>query len=151
MDKPARKPRETVLTAEQFAQLLSFVNDQEFRDYLSFVWLTGCRAMEIRILEKRHVDGNVITLPASEAKGGKHPRVIYLSDSALTIIKRLCEEHPTGPLFRTPDNRAWTANSVRLRFKRRTTKRKNRRAGYEVGNTGIMCHDASSLVGYQCP
>ncbi|WP_428305821.1 tyrosine-type recombinase/integrase [Lacipirellula sp.] len=117
MDKPARKPRELVLTPEQFKQVMSHVTDQEFRDYLNFLWLTGCRAMEIRIIERRHVDGGTITLPASEAKGKKHVRVIYLNDAGKKIINRLIKVNPNGPLFRNLGGIPWNANSVRCRFR----------------------------------
>lgn len=127
MEKPSRKPREVVITQEQFTELLSYVPDQEFQDYLVFLWNTGCRAMEIRILEKRHVDGATITIPASEAKGKKHARVIYLNDTAKCIIDRLCKQHPKGPLFRTTAGKQWTANAVRCRFTRTNKPGKTKR------------------------
>ncbi len=100
LEKPSRSPRELTLTADQFQELLSFVPDVEFQDYLRFVWNTGCRAMEIRIIEKRHFDGATITIPASEAKGKKYTRVIYLNEVALKIVQRFVEQHPKGPIFR---------------------------------------------------
>jgi integrase len=118
VDRPVRKPRELVLTPEQFAELLTYVPDEEFTDYLTFLWNVGCRAMEIRLIEKRHFDGKTITLPASKAKGRKYPRVIYPTDTARGIIQRLALKHPTGPLFRTTVGKPWTANSVRCRFTR---------------------------------
>lgn len=117
MEKPPREARETVLTPSQYRKMLSYVTDAEFRDYLVFLWNTGCRAMEIRLLEKRHFDGMTLTLPASEAKGKKHPRVIYLNDVALPMIQRLIKEYPMGPLFRTAKGKEWKANTVRCRFR----------------------------------
>jgi integrase len=122
MEKPPRSPRETVLTANQFRQLLSHIPDAEFRDYLIFMWNTGCRAMEIRLIEKRHFDGETITLPASQAKGKKHARVIYLNDVALALVNRLAKAYPTGPLFRTKKGDGWKANTVRCRFRTLKTK-----------------------------
>jgi integrase len=116
-----------VLSPDQFAELLTHVPDQEFRDYLLFLWNTGCRAMEIRLIEKRHYDGTTITLAASEAKGKKKPRVIYLNDPAREIIERLCKIHPTGALFRTVEGKQWTANSVRCRFTRTNKPGKTKR------------------------
>ncbi len=86
MEKPTRSPRELVINQEQFTELLSHVPDAEFRDYLLFVWNTGCRAMEVRVIAKRHFDGSTITLPAAEAKGKKYPRVIYPNEVAMGII-----------------------------------------------------------------
>ncbi len=124
MEKPSRRPREVVLTQDQFRTMIGFVKDEEFRDYLEFLWQTGCRAMEVRIIEARHVDGSVVTLAASEAKGKRRPRTIYLNDVALAIVKRRCKLFPTGPIFRDTKGRPWTANTVRLRFKRRTKTKK---------------------------
>lgn len=120
IEKPTRKPREAVLNEEQFGKLLSHVPDQEFRDYLCFMWETGCRPQEIRVLESRHRDGERIILEASNSKGEKYNRVIYLNDAAGKIFARMgiC----SGPIFRNSLGRPWTANSVRCRF--RTLKRK---------------------------
>jgi integrase len=117
MKRPSRSPRELVLTQDQFRQMLVYVEDQEFRDYLEFLWQTGCRAMEIRIIEARHFDGEMITLPRSKAKGKRHARHIYLNPVALEIVKRRCEQFSSGPIFRNPSGKPWTANNVRRRFK----------------------------------
>lgn len=137
MEKPSRQPRELVISQEQFQELLSHVPDDEFQDYLLFMWNTGCRAMEVKALEKRHFDGSMLTLPASEAKGKKHPRVIYLNEVALGIVQRLVAEHPTGPLFRRPDCKPWTANAVRLRFRRKTPQGKVLGLAEKLGIPGL--------------
>ena len=116
IEKPSRKPRETALTEKQFRDLLTHVGDQEFRDYLCFMWETGCRPQEIRLIEWRHHEDGVVTLEASNSKGKKYNRVIYLNDAAKKIVQRL--EGRTGPIFRNSSGRPWTANSVRCRFRR---------------------------------
>lgn len=119
VEKPSRKPREAVLTEQQFQELLGHVRDQEFRDYLQFMWETGCRPQEIRLIQRKHIDGNRITLERNSSKGEKYNRVIYLNESAREILGRL---KGTGPLFRNSKGNPWTANSVRCRF--RTLKKK---------------------------
>jgi integrase/recombinase XerC len=120
IEKPSRKPREAVLTEEQFQQMLRYVGGQEFIDYLTFIWETGCRAQEIRVIEWRHRDGDKIILELANSKGEKYNRVIYLNETAGAIIDRLSKR--TGPIFRNSNGKPWTANSVRCRFK--TLKRK---------------------------
>ena len=46
--------------------------------------------------------------PPSESKGKKHHRVLFLNDAALAIVKRRCEQYPTGMLFRNSCGNAWT-------------------------------------------
>jgi integrase len=137
MEKPSRRPREVVLTQEQFRKLVSLVPDTEFRDYLEFMWQTGCRAMEVRIIEASHVDGSVVTLAASEAKGKKRQRYIYLNTVALGIVQRRCKAHPRGPIFRDTKGQPWTANTVLLRFKRRTPKGKLLGLAAKMGIPGL--------------
>ncbi len=119
MEKPSRKPREAVLTEKQFHELLGHVKDQEFRDYLCFMWETGCRPQEIRLIERKHRDCNMIVLERQSSKGEKYNRVIYLNHAAKEILDRL---NKSGPLFRNSNGKPWTANIVRCRF--RTLKRK---------------------------
>lgn len=137
MEKPSRSPRNLAINQEQFTELLTHVSDAEFRDYLLFLWNTGCRAMEIHIIAKRHFDGSTITLPAAEAKGKKHPRVIYPNEVALGIIQRLATKYPAGPLFRRPDGKPWTANAVRLRFRRKTPAGKVLGLAERIGVPGL--------------
>lgn len=48
-------------------------------------------------------------LPQSESEGKKKKkkRVVYLSEAALDITKRLMKENPTGPLFRNQAGNPW--------------------------------------------
>lgn len=120
IEKPSRKPREAVLTEEQFDELLSHTTDRAFCDYLRFMWETGCRPQEIRLVESRHRDGQRIILEASNSKGEKYNRVIYLNQAAREVFDRLATQ--IGPVFRNSAGNPWTANSVRCRF--RALKRK---------------------------
>ena len=87
---------------------------------LTFIWETGCRPQEIRVIEWRHRDGDKIILELTNSKGKKYNRVIYLNEAARAIFDRLSKR--TGPIFRNSKGKPWTANSVRCRFK--TLKRK---------------------------
>jgi integrase len=120
IEKPSRKPRETFLTEKQFQKMLGYVGDQEFHDYLTFMWETGCRPQEIRVIAWKHRDGDRITLELANSKGEKYNRVIYLNKAAQAIFDRLSKR--TGPIFRNSKGNPWNANSVRCRF--RTLKRK---------------------------
>ncbi|MGZ0172910.1 MAG: tyrosine-type recombinase/integrase, partial [Planctomycetales bacterium] len=55
-DKPSRKRREVVYSPAEFQAILNAIPDREFRDLLEFLWETGCRPIEARILEATHVD-----------------------------------------------------------------------------------------------
>lgn len=96
--------------------MVGYVDNQGFRDYLNFMWETGCRPQEIRIIEHRHRDIERVILEASNSKGERYNRVIYLNDVAREIFERLQDR--TGPIFRNSQDNPWTANSVRCRFRK---------------------------------
>lgn len=114
-DKPRRKKRETVLSIEQWEELMGHV-----RDLLTFMWEVGCRPIEARSMEAKHIDLNagLVVFPASQAKGERHERVIYLTDVALEICKRLSVVWAEGPIMRNTKGRPWTKDSINCRFTR---------------------------------
>ncbi|HWB08665.1 MAG TPA: tyrosine-type recombinase/integrase, partial [Pirellulales bacterium] len=116
--KPKGGVRSTVLSAEDFDELLSLGRNNEFRELLTFAWETGARAAECLAVERRHVDldGGRIVFPVEEEKMERAPRVIYLSDTALGIIRKLCLRHPQGALFRNSGGEPWTTNAVNCAF-----------------------------------
>lgn len=122
--KPRGGKKEQVVSAGEFQKLLDNTADQEFKDLLTVTWETGCRPQESLRVEARHVDlaGARWFFPASEAKGGKIPRVVYLTPAALEITNRLMKKHPQGPLFRNTDGLPWTPDATNCRFQ--TIKRK---------------------------
>ena len=91
-----------MVSGEEFTAIIERVDDAEFKDLLTAAWETGCRPQEVCRVEARHVDiANARwVFPISEAKGKRKARVVYLSDKALEITKRLLKEHPEGPIFR---------------------------------------------------
>ena len=100
---PAGEPV-TLQEAKDFAR----VTEPCFRDVLAFCWETGCRVQEVRQIEARHVrlDRGRVELPPPEAKGKKRWRIIYLTDKAKGLVKRLVKRRPKGPLFVNRDRSA---------------------------------------------
>jgi integrase len=118
IEKPAPKRREQVLTKAEFDRLLAEVKDAAFRDVLEFCWETGCRVQEVRLIEASHfrADRGRIEIPPGMAKGKKRWRIIYLTDRAEAIVRRLHKLHSTGPVFRNVDGRPWDAQNFNCRF-----------------------------------
>lgn len=119
-DKPQRQRREVVYTPTEFAELLEAIPDEPFRDLLEFLWETGCRPIEARILERRHVDleKQIAILPPSCNKTRKAERVIILTDRATEILQRRIESSDDGFVFRNLRGRPWTKDSINCRFQR---------------------------------
>jgi len=120
MKKPAAGKREQIVTTAQYDAVLHRTPDQAFKDLVTVTWETGCRPQESLRVEARHVDlvGGRWVLPASESKGKRIPRVIYLTPKALEITKRVMQANPTGPMFRNRDGGKWTPFAVNCRFRR---------------------------------
>ncbi len=120
LEIPGGVPREVFVSADEFAQLLEFVPDPNFVELLTVTYETGCRPQESLRVEARHVDikRSRWVFPASEAKTKSMPRVVYLSESAVTITRRLVLAHPEGPLFRNANGRPWTKDSAGCAFDR---------------------------------
>ncbi|SMP77076.1 Site-specific recombinase XerD [Neorhodopirellula lusitana] len=133
-EKPSRKRREVVYSDTEWQELRGYVNDTAFGDLLDFMWETGCRPLEARMLESRHVDlkAGVAIFPPSEAKGGKHERVIYLTDTAAEICQRRVERYPSGPIMRNKTGRPWTKDAIGCRFQRLTRKLGRRACAYAI-------------------
>lgn len=119
-DKPRRKRREVAYSPEQWSVIQAAVKDINFRDLLTFLWETGCRPQEARRLEGRHVDlrNGMVIYPPSESKGQQHERVIYLSATALEIVRLRCERYAEGPLFRNARGNPWTKDAIKCRLSR---------------------------------
>jgi integrase len=120
MESPSPKRRESYLTAEQFQKVLNATSDLAFKDYITFLFETGSRPQEIKLIEAEHCDiqAGRIMIPTSKAKGKRQARVIYFTPEVAASISRLCKRHPTGPIFVNSKGRPWTKNSVNCRFRR---------------------------------
>jgi site-specific recombinase XerD len=117
-EKPAPKRREQVLTPTEFAGLLARVSDAAFRDVLEFCWQTGARVQEVRVIEAAHYkpDRGRVEIPPHLAKGKKRTRLIYLTDAAEAIVRRLAARETQGPIFRNTCGRPWDAQNFNNRF-----------------------------------
>jgi integrase len=124
VEKPAKKKREVFYTHEEYLKLLAEFPDQAMRDVIITAWETGCRPQELFAIEARFVDlpGRRWVFLLEDSKGKKKKRIVYLSDAAFEVTKRLCGEHPTGPLFRNADGGRWDKETVGRRFARKRKK-----------------------------
>ncbi len=120
IEKPTPTKRDSRMTPDDFATLMTHVKDESFHDLLMFAFEAGCRPQEARHVEARHLkpEHGRIEIPPQEAKGKKRWRVIYLSDKALEIASRLATLHTTGPLFLNTDGNPWKAQAIVCRFQR---------------------------------
>jgi integrase/recombinase XerD len=118
MEIPSADRKEVMFSQEEFDWLLLQFKDREIQDLLITTWETGCRPQESLRLEARHVDlkNSRWVFPESEGKTGV--RIVYLTDKALEITKRLLLKFPEGKLFRNTRGTPWTTDSVNCRFYR---------------------------------
>ena len=99
IEKPQQTPRQVFIDKTQWKVLLKKVPDEEFRDYLTILWESGCRPQEARKLEARTMHGSRAIFDLVDSKGKKKRRTIYFNATAMKIIERLMKEHPIGPLL----------------------------------------------------
>ena len=101
MQKPEGGRRERMISPARVQADYSEVKDIEFQEYLETVWETGARPQEIRKVTAAHIDlpNARWIFPVSQAKGKRKPRVVYLSERALEITKRLMEKNPKDRSF----------------------------------------------------
>lgn len=120
MEVPGADRRETLISIEDYQQLLALIRDDSFRDLIVVTWETGCRPQESLRVESRHVDlkHNRWVFPKIESKGKRQPRVIYLPQAALEVTQRRIQQYPTGPLFRNSRGKPWTTDAVNCAFDR---------------------------------
>lgn len=116
MPEPRCGKKELALSEAEFEHFLTFVGIDSFRDLVIVSWETGCRPQESLRVEARHVDfqNQRWLFPESESKTDQ-PRIVYLTDQALRITRRLVEQYPTGRLFRNANGKPWTTEAVNCR------------------------------------
>jgi integrase/recombinase XerC len=118
--KPSAERREQLISEAEYRRILAFARDECFRDLLIFSWETGARPQETRIVEAHHFNPEQrrIEIPPGEAKGGKRPRVILLTEAALAVVRRRVKIHPRGPIFRNHCGRTWKQSAINCRLGR---------------------------------
>jgi integrase len=161
MKKPSSGRKEQVVTAIEYQALLARTSDSQFKDLLNVTWETGCRPQESLRVEARHIDfaGGRWVFPASESKGKRTPRVVYLTPKALEITRRLAEKHPQGPIFRNTDGVPWTPYATNCRFKRAKKKVGVKVSLYALRHTwinrmllnGVDAFTVATLAGHSDP
>jgi len=119
-EKPTPTKREVIISEEQFEQMLRMTTDRAETDLLVAMWETGCRPQEIRIVEARHFEeaNQRWLFETKNSKGKKIQRVVYLTDKALVITRRLAQQNPKGPIFRNRKGAPWNKGSMRCRFRK---------------------------------
>ncbi len=117
MKKPKAKRREIVYTPDQWVQIKKYALGPLI-PFLDFLWATGCRPKEARIMEARHVHEDLVIFPPDESKGETDSRVIFMTPEAVAIVAPLVKERPTGRLFLNARGNAWTKDAVKCRLTR---------------------------------
>jgi integrase len=143
--KPAYKPRDVILTPEQWSQLVAALeargpNGRAFLDLLMLMRQTGCRPIEARKAEARHFDRKnrclVFERHESKGHGGDKTverRVVPLTDVAFEICRRQALKNSTGPLLRNTHGTPWTASGMKEWFKRLDARRYKEPSSTRVG------------------
>jgi site-specific recombinase XerD len=128
-------------------------------DLLDFLWSTGCRPQEARILEARHIHDDIVIFAINESKGEKHQRVLFLTPDSQTITNKLIAKYPTGPLFRNRNGRAWTKDAIKCALTRISKKVGFRVIAYGARHAyatnalinGVDSISVSHLMGHRSP
>ena len=142
LEQPEGGKRDVVVSKEEFHEMLALIPCSRFRDLLTVTWETGCRPQESLRFEARHLDANNSrwVMPLAESKGKSLSRVIYLTDVALCISKRLAFDHPNGKLFRNSKGKPWTPDSVSCAFNRLQI-----RMGKKIMRDRAVCVDNEAI------
>ena len=124
MKKPRCACREFYVPVVEWLRVLNAARGQEFKELVTVMFASGARPQEIRHIEARHYEPELVRLVflRDESKGKKRRRVVYLDDVAREIVKRLVASYPRGPLFRNSRGRAWTSDALSARFRRLKSK-----------------------------
>ena len=137
LEVPGATPKEVYISPDEFAQLLANINNQAFADLVTVTYEVGCRPQESLRVEARHVDLDKQRwiFPAQESKGKSAPRIVYLTERAMTITSQLMENADGGHIFRNLNDNPWTTDAVNCQFDRlrqRIGKAEMKRLGIEV-------------------
>lgn len=126
LERPAAGRREFIISEKDRKRIFAAIRDQPFRDFVNVLFETGCRPQEARLVCAEYYDRKERRwiFPIEESKGKKYRRVIYLSESTVSLTEKLLEQYNEGPLLRNGLEKPWTANAIRCRFRRLAEKLK---------------------------
>lgn len=98
------------------------------------MWETGCRPLEARTMEAKHIDlkTGLVIFPPSEAKGERHERVIDLTNKSTAICRERIKRYAKGPIMRNTRGNAWTKDAINGRFQRLEKKLGRRACAYGI-------------------
>lgn len=116
--KPAREAREMVVSPAEYAQVMEAIREPNFRDLIELSWETRTRVQELRHIEVRFLDpdSSRVVFPPKQSKGKKYHRVIYLTERAMEILRRLVEAHRSGPILLNSAGKPWNKDSINCGF-----------------------------------
>jgi integrase len=113
------------ISPAEYDALLRAVPAADLRDYMEFMYETGCRAEEINKMRTEWLKQNqrCCVIPAIHTKGHKsrrrpRDRFIRLNDRAMEIATRNALKNRGGALFRNSSNNQWSCSAVRDRLGR---------------------------------
>jgi integrase len=122
VQKPAQGRRTRIITPGERTEILAAVKDRNFREFLTALYLTGCRPSEVARVTAANVNlelGVWVFEQHKTAKRTGRPRIIYLCPEMVELSRRLVAERPEGPLFPSRKlGRPFTRNAIRIRFRR---------------------------------
>lgn len=114
VDKPTPDQREFYIEFRDWDRLLSCC-PPHVHDLVSFLLYTGARPQEARILKPKHWNSaqSQFVLPASQAKGKKKPRVIFVPTSLHARVEELVKiaTATRGYVFTNSRGGAWNKTS----------------------------------------
>lgn len=142
LEVPTGERRDVFLPPEDFQTLCGLTADTNLQELMTVTYETGCRPQESLIVERRHVDVNNQrwVFPQREAKGKRAPRIVYLTEMAFEVSKRLMLQNPKGPIFRNTRGKPWTTAAVNCGFTRlqiRVGKQRMRENGVSISDEQI--------------
>lgn len=117
MKRPRPLRRDQIPDDKEIRRLLER-SSPALREFLTFLYETGCRPGEAAMIERRHVDlvncevRFRIGEDKTSLKTGR-PRVIHLNDAAKAILEKLVSKGVAGQLFTNTRGKPWNRNSIR--------------------------------------
>lgn len=120
MEKPEASPRDVVIEEKHFRALVLKTRDQAGKDFWTFLWETGCRVQEAKMISSEHFqpEEKRLVIPRKKAKGKKKARVIYLNPVSLEIVERRLKAQGDGHILLNRRNKSWGKEAIKSRAQR---------------------------------